>query len=244
MCGSHLDSDAMSSATFSFLFTDIVGSTEHVVRLGDERWDALLTRYRAIVRRALQRFNGREVDAAGDGFFALFESDSCRDPMRTRHQTRGPRPRSPQPDWHPQRRVSNWWRKSYRTQRPRRGARDERRSAQTRSSCRAPRLRALAGGALRVLDRGLHALKGLPGEWQLFAVAQTLTNARFRRRLCYAWHRERRISGRQSARPAHAASGASTPRSWRSSCRTCCCSASSRTGRSFRTSRSALPSGT
>ena len=47
MCGSHLDSDAMSSATFSFLFTDIVGSTEHVVRLGDERWDALLTRYRA-----------------------------------------------------------------------------------------------------------------------------------------------------------------------------------------------------
>ena len=66
----------MSSATYSFLFTDIVGSTEHVVRLGDERWDALLTRYRDIVRRSLQRFNGREVDTAGDGFFALFESTS------------------------------------------------------------------------------------------------------------------------------------------------------------------------
>jgi class 3 adenylate cyclase len=62
----------MSIATF--LFTDIADSTEHVLRLGDARWDLLLASYRATVRRELHHFGGREVDAAGDGFFAIFPS--------------------------------------------------------------------------------------------------------------------------------------------------------------------------
>lgn len=55
------------------LFTDIVSSTELAVRIGDRRWRELLAAYRAMVRRTLRRTRGREIDDAGDGFFAVFE---------------------------------------------------------------------------------------------------------------------------------------------------------------------------
>lgn len=55
------------------LFTDIVGSTARAQELGDRRWRDLLDRHHAIVRRDLERFRGREVDTAGDGFFATFD---------------------------------------------------------------------------------------------------------------------------------------------------------------------------
>jgi class 3 adenylate cyclase len=55
------------------LFTDIVGSTELAGRLGDTAWRELLERHHAIVRRELARFHGRELDTAGDGFFASFD---------------------------------------------------------------------------------------------------------------------------------------------------------------------------
>jgi len=55
------------------LFTDIVGSTELAARLGDSAWRELLERHHAIVRRELARFHGRELDTAGDGFFASFD---------------------------------------------------------------------------------------------------------------------------------------------------------------------------
>jgi class 3 adenylate cyclase len=55
------------------LFTDIVGSTERAVELGDRRWRDLLEQHNDIVRRALLRFRGREIDTAGDGFLATFD---------------------------------------------------------------------------------------------------------------------------------------------------------------------------
>ena len=55
------------------LFTDIVGSTERAAALGDRRWRDLLEAHRAIVRRELLRFNGREVETTGDGFLATFD---------------------------------------------------------------------------------------------------------------------------------------------------------------------------
>jgi class 3 adenylate cyclase len=57
----------------TLLFTDIVGSTELMSRLGDRTWRELLVRHHAIVRRELARFRGRELDTAGDGFFAAFD---------------------------------------------------------------------------------------------------------------------------------------------------------------------------
>jgi len=55
------------------LFTDIVGSTEVAARLGDRDWNELLARHHAMVRECLAAHEGREVDTAGDGFFATFE---------------------------------------------------------------------------------------------------------------------------------------------------------------------------
>ena len=55
------------------LFTDLVGSTERAAELGDRRWRDLLRAHDACVRRELERFRGREVDTAGDGFFATFD---------------------------------------------------------------------------------------------------------------------------------------------------------------------------
>lgn len=57
----------------TIMFTDIVGSTELAARLGDAAWRELLERHHAIVRRELARFQGRELDTAGDGFFAAFD---------------------------------------------------------------------------------------------------------------------------------------------------------------------------
>jgi YVTN family beta-propeller protein len=54
-------------------FTDMVGSTELAARLGDRRWRLLLSTYHRSVRRALRQNGGREVDNAGDGFFAIFD---------------------------------------------------------------------------------------------------------------------------------------------------------------------------
>jgi pimeloyl-ACP methyl ester carboxylesterase len=55
------------------LFTDIVGSTERARELGDQQWTALLERHHATVRDVLARYRGREIDTAGDGFFAAFD---------------------------------------------------------------------------------------------------------------------------------------------------------------------------
>ena len=57
----------------SIVFTDIVGSTERVVDLGDRRWRALLDEHDRLVRRELRRFSGREVKTTGDGFMASFD---------------------------------------------------------------------------------------------------------------------------------------------------------------------------
>ena len=55
------------------LFTDIVDSTSQMAALGDRAWRELLERHHAIVRTQLSRARGSEVDTAGDGFFASFD---------------------------------------------------------------------------------------------------------------------------------------------------------------------------
>ena len=55
------------------LFTDIVGSTEKLAGLGDARWRELVERHHAGVRALIERFRGREMDTAGDGFYATFD---------------------------------------------------------------------------------------------------------------------------------------------------------------------------
>ena len=74
------------------LFTDIVGATGLAERLGDKGWRELLDRHHALVRQELKRFRGREIDTTGDGFFATFDGPArgvrcalaIRDVVRTR----------------------------------------------------------------------------------------------------------------------------------------------------------------
>jgi class 3 adenylate cyclase len=60
----------------TIVFTDIVGSTQRAAELGDLRWHDLLDNHDRTVRRELNRFHGREVNTAGDGFVATFTSPS------------------------------------------------------------------------------------------------------------------------------------------------------------------------
>ncbi|MGH3676088.1 MAG: adenylate/guanylate cyclase domain-containing protein [Mycobacterium sp.] len=60
----------------TIVFTDIVGSTQRAAELGDLRWHDLLDNHDRIIRHELERFRGREVNTAGDGFVATFTSPS------------------------------------------------------------------------------------------------------------------------------------------------------------------------
>ncbi len=67
------EAPAVDRILATILFTDIVGSTEHLVALGDRDWRDRLLRHHSLVRRELSRFRGREIDTAGDGFLATFD---------------------------------------------------------------------------------------------------------------------------------------------------------------------------
>src|SRR3954454_2497264 len=58
----------------TLLFTDIVGSTDTAARIGDRAWRQLLEEHNSVVRRELRGAHGREMDTAGDGFFAVFDT--------------------------------------------------------------------------------------------------------------------------------------------------------------------------
>jgi len=61
------------SVLATVLFTDLVGSTERAATIGDRAWRDLLARHHEDVRRTLARFRGEEMDSAGDGFFCRFD---------------------------------------------------------------------------------------------------------------------------------------------------------------------------
>ncbi|MEX0630728.1 MAG: ABC transporter substrate-binding protein [Chloroflexota bacterium] len=57
--------------------TDIVGSTEHAAELGDQGWRELVEVHHSAIRAALRTYRGREIDTAGDGFFAIFDAPAA-----------------------------------------------------------------------------------------------------------------------------------------------------------------------
>lgn len=73
------------------LFTDIVSSTRIAEEVGDRRWRSLVAAHHDIVRRALRRHHGRELDTAGDGFFAAFSkpADAIRCAVEVSDEVRG-----------------------------------------------------------------------------------------------------------------------------------------------------------
>jgi class 3 adenylate cyclase len=152
------------------LFTDIVSSTERAVALGDRRWRELLDGYVGVARRQLERFRGREVDVAGDGLFAIFDGPArairCACAIRDAVQPLGLEVRAGLHTGECQVAGAKVSGVAVHT-----GARIAA-AARPQEVLVSRTVRDLvAGSGILFDDRGSHALKGVPGDWQLFAVA-------------------------------------------------------------------------
>jgi hypothetical protein len=104
------------------LFTDIIGSTETQASVGDHAWKDLIARHHAVVREALARHGGSEIDTAGDGFYDVLRWSRARDPIRARADRGSPRARTPDPGRRPHRRVPGRRGQAGRARRIHRGA--------------------------------------------------------------------------------------------------------------------------
>jgi len=152
------------------LFTDIVGSTDRAAEIGDARYRELLAEHDQIVRRALDRFEGREVKTTGDGFLATFDGPArairC---AQTIHESLRP--------------IGVDVRAGLHTGEVdlvdgdvggiavHLGARvmAEAGAGETVVSSTVKDL--VVGSEITFLDRGEHSLKGVPGTWRLYAVS-------------------------------------------------------------------------
>jgi adenylate cyclase len=155
----------------TILFTDIAGATDLAVKLGDESWQRLVAAHHAAVRRELRRFRGRELDTAGDGFFAAFDQPAqavrAADAIVAAVAELGVGIRAGLHTGEAE-------------------AADGKISGiavhiASRVMSAAERGEVLVSGTLRDLvagsglefrDRGLHPLKGVPGEWHLWALVR------------------------------------------------------------------------
>ena len=151
------------------LFTDIVGSTAKALELGDRGWRELLERHHALVRRELVRFRGREIDTAGDGFFAASTAPPARSAAPARSSTACANSASRSaPACIPANARSRTARSRVSPCIPVPASR--RTPGAARSSCRAPsRISSPAPGSSS--RTAAHELKGIPGEWRLFSVS-------------------------------------------------------------------------
>ncbi len=153
------------------LFTDIVGATSRAAELGDRAWRELLQRHHEAVRAQLGRFRGKEVDTAGDGFFASFDGPAraiaCARAIVEAMPGLGLEVRAGLHTGecelidgkvagiavHTGARVAS--------------------NAQPGEVLVSSTVKDLvAGSGMTFQDRGLHELKGIPGEWRLYAVAR------------------------------------------------------------------------
>ena len=161
----------------TILFTDIAGATELAVRLGDESWQRLVAAHHAAVRRELRRFRGRELDTAGDGFFATFDQPaqavraadtivaavselgvSIRAGLHAGEAEEAADGKIGGIAVHTASRVMS--------------------AAQPGEVLVSGTLRDLvAGSGLDFRDRGVHELKGVPGEWHLWALVRATPDA-------------------------------------------------------------------
>jgi class 3 adenylate cyclase len=152
------------------MFTDIVGSTERAAAIGDRRWRELLDGYLGVARRQIERFRGREIDVAGDGLFATFDGPArairCACAIRDAVPQLGLEVRAGLHTGECEIAGAKVSGIAVHT-----GARIAT-AAQPQEVLASATVRDLvAGSGIGFDDRGSHVLKGVPGEWRLFAVA-------------------------------------------------------------------------
>jgi len=153
----------------TILFVDIVESTAHAEQVGDARWHQLLESFYSVARRQLERFRGREIDTAGDGFFAAFDGPAraagCACAISSGVRALGLAVRAGAPTGESEVMGDKFGGIAVHI-----GARV--------AACAAPGevlvsgtvKDLVAGSGLSFEDRGRHPLKGLPGDWQLYSV--------------------------------------------------------------------------
>jgi pimeloyl-ACP methyl ester carboxylesterase len=152
------------------LFTDIVGSTELLADLGDRRWRDLLEQHNAVVRRELGRFRGRELNTAGDGFLASFDGPAravaCAVAIRDAGRALGLQIRFGLHTGELELAGTEVRGIAVHT-----GARVAAKAGPGEVLASSTVKDLVAGSGLEFEDRGSHELKGVPGEWQLYAVS-------------------------------------------------------------------------
>ena len=154
------------------LFTDIVGSTQKAGQLGDRRWGYLLDEHHARTRRLLDRFRGIEVDTAGDGFFATFDGPAravrCACAIRDAVRDIGIEIRAGLHTGEVERKGRSVAGLAVHV-----GARVGALAQASEVLVTSTVQMLVLGSGISFADRGPHKLKGVPGEWQLFAVEHT-----------------------------------------------------------------------
>jgi class 3 adenylate cyclase len=151
------------------LFTDIVGSSQRAAELGDRAWRELLGGHHAAVRRQLERFQGREVDTAGDGFLATFDGPAravrCGDAIREAVGELGLELRAGLHTGEVELADGKVTGIAVHT-----GARVAALAAPGEVLVSSTVKDLVAGSGIEFEDRGTHELKGVPGDWRLYAV--------------------------------------------------------------------------
>jgi len=157
--------------------TDIVGSTDTAVRLGDAAWKEVLAGHGDRVRRELDRFRGLEVTTTGDGFLALFDGAAravrCAAAIRDRAPDDGLQIRAGVHSGEVERQAGN--------------VRGIAVHAVTRIAAlaqpgevlvSAPAFGLLEGSDLKLEDAGEHELRGLPGRRRIYRFGQASAHDR------------------------------------------------------------------
>jgi class 3 adenylate cyclase len=151
------------------MFTDIVGSTQHAAGMGDSRWRDLRDNWLKLVRNELASFRGHEVDTAGDGLLATFDGPArairCARSIQDRVHSLGLQVRTGLHTGECEVDGDNIVGLAVHI-----GARVASIAAPDEVLVSRTVRDLVARSGLEFLDRGEHSLKGVPGEWRLFAV--------------------------------------------------------------------------
>jgi class 3 adenylate cyclase len=152
------------------LFTDIVDSTRRAAQIGDRDWHALLDAHDAVVRSQLARFRGREVNTSGDGFLAMFDGPQrairCAMAIRDAVHALGIEVRAGLHTGECEVRGDDIGGIGVHI-----GARVSSLAGPNEVLVSSTLRDLVIGSGIEFEDRGAHDLKGVPGEWRVFAVA-------------------------------------------------------------------------
>lgn len=152
------------------MFLDVVGSTERAAELGDRRWRELLEAYYALVRKELGRHRGQEISTAGDGFLATFDGPAravrCAVAACEAVKPLGIEIRAGLHTGEVEMMGENIGGIAVHIG-ARVGALAGPREVLVSSTVKD----LVAGSGIEFQDRGVHTLKGVPGEWRLFRVS-------------------------------------------------------------------------